>query len=33
VEAAGMRCVVTPTIMHGIDDAAALAKVTLWDGT
>lgn len=29
VEAAGMRCVVAPTIMHGPAEAAALAKVTL----
>ena len=29
VEAAGMRCVVAPTIMHGLTEAAALAKVTL----
>jgi LPPG:FO 2-phospho-L-lactate transferase len=29
VEAAGMRCVVAPTVMHGPDEAAALAKVTL----
>jgi LPPG:FO 2-phospho-L-lactate transferase len=29
VEAAGMRCVVTPTVMRTPDDAAALAKVVL----
>jgi LPPG:FO 2-phospho-L-lactate transferase len=29
VEAAGMRCVVAPTIMHGPAEAAALAEVTL----
>ncbi len=29
VEAEGMRCVVTPTIMHTPDDAAALARTTL----
>lgn len=29
IESAGMRCVVTPTIMHGPTEAAALAKVTL----
>ena len=29
VEAAGMRCVVAPTIMHGAAEAAALAEVTL----
>lgn len=29
VEAVGMRCVVAPTIMHGVDEAAALAEVTL----
>jgi LPPG:FO 2-phospho-L-lactate transferase len=29
VEAAGMRCVVAPTIMHGAAEAADLAKVTL----
>ena len=29
VEAAGMRCVVAPTVMHGAAEAAALARVTL----
>jgi LPPG:FO 2-phospho-L-lactate transferase len=29
VEACGLRCVVAPTIMHGVPEAAALAKVTL----
>jgi LPPG:FO 2-phospho-L-lactate transferase len=29
VEAAGMRCVVDPTVMHGPPEAAALAEVTL----
>jgi LPPG:FO 2-phospho-L-lactate transferase len=29
VEAAGMRCVVTPTVMRSLDDAAALARVAL----
>ena len=29
VEAAGMRCVVTPTVMHGTAEAAALAELTL----
>jgi LPPG:FO 2-phospho-L-lactate transferase len=29
VEAAGMQCVVAPTLMHGPDEAAALARVTL----
>lgn len=29
VEAAGMRCVVAPTVMHGPAEAAALAEVTL----
>jgi LPPG:FO 2-phospho-L-lactate transferase len=29
VEAAGMRCVVAPTIMHSAVEAAALATVTL----
>jgi LPPG:FO 2-phospho-L-lactate transferase len=29
VEDAGMRCVVAPTIMHGVEDAAALGRVTL----
>ena len=29
VEAAGMRCVVAPTIMHGPAEAAALARVSL----
>ena len=29
VERAGMRCVVTPTIMRTVDDAAALARVVL----
>jgi len=29
IEAAGMRCVVAPTIMHGLAEAAALAKVTV----
>ena len=29
VEAAGMRCVVAPTVMHGPAEAAALARVTL----
>jgi LPPG:FO 2-phospho-L-lactate transferase len=29
VEAAGLRCVVAPTILHGVDEAAALAEVTL----
>lgn len=29
VEAAGMRCVVTPTVMHGAAEAAALARVAL----
>ena len=29
VEAAGLRCVVAPTVMHGPPEAAALAQVTL----
>ncbi|MGI9120723.1 MAG: 2-phospho-L-lactate transferase, partial [Acidimicrobiales bacterium] len=29
VEAAGMRCVVAPTVMYGVAEAAALARVTL----
>jgi len=29
VEAAGMRCVVAPTVMHGATEAAALARVVL----
>jgi len=29
VEAEGMRCVVTPTVMHGVREAAALARVVL----
>jgi LPPG:FO 2-phospho-L-lactate transferase len=29
VEAEGVRCVVAPTIMHGVAEAAALAQVTL----
>ncbi len=29
VEAAGMRCVVAPTVMHGPAEAAALARTTL----
>jgi LPPG:FO 2-phospho-L-lactate transferase len=29
VEAVGMRCVVTPTVMHGPAEAAALARATL----
>lgn len=29
VEAAGLRCVVAPTVMHGPEQAAALAKVVL----
>jgi len=29
VEAAGMRCVVAPTVMHTVADAAALARVVL----
>jgi LPPG:FO 2-phospho-L-lactate transferase len=29
VEAIGMRCVVAPTIMHAVEDAAALAEITL----
>lgn len=29
VEAAGMACVVTPSVMHGPDEAAALARATL----
>lgn len=29
VEAAGMRCVVAPAIMHGVAEATALARVTL----
>jgi LPPG:FO 2-phospho-L-lactate transferase len=29
VEAAGLRCVVAPTIMHGPDEATALAEVVL----
>ena len=29
VEAEGVRCVVTPTIMHGVAEAAALAKVVV----
>jgi LPPG:FO 2-phospho-L-lactate transferase len=29
VEATGMRCIVAPTVMHGVDEAAALAEVTL----
>ena len=32
VENAGMRCVVAPTIMHGPDEAAALARVVLATG-
>lgn len=29
VEAEGVRCVVTPTVMHGVADAAALARTVL----
>jgi len=29
VEEAGMRCIVAPTVMHSVDDAAALAAVVL----
>jgi len=29
VEAEGMRCVVTPTVMHGLPEAAALAKAVV----
>ncbi|MGH9222564.1 MAG: 2-phospho-L-lactate transferase [Acidimicrobiales bacterium] len=29
VEAAGMRCVVAPAVMHGVPEAAALARVAL----
>jgi LPPG:FO 2-phospho-L-lactate transferase len=29
VEACGLRCVVAPTIMHGVPEAAALAQITL----
>ncbi|HEV2767976.1 MAG TPA: 2-phospho-L-lactate transferase [Acidimicrobiales bacterium] len=29
VEAAGMRCVVTPSVMHGPDEAAALARAAM----
>jgi LPPG:FO 2-phospho-L-lactate transferase len=29
VEAEGVRCVVAPTVMHGVSEAAALAEVTL----
>jgi hypothetical protein len=29
IEATGMRCVVTPTIMREVADAVALAEVTL----
>jgi LPPG:FO 2-phospho-L-lactate transferase len=29
VEAAGMRCVVAPAVMHGVPEAAALAEVAL----
>lgn len=32
IEALGMRCVVTPTVMHGPEDAAALSKVVLAAG-
>jgi LPPG:FO 2-phospho-L-lactate transferase len=32
VEALGVRCVVAPTIMHGVEDAAGLAKVVLASG-
>jgi LPPG:FO 2-phospho-L-lactate transferase len=32
VEAAGMRCVVAPTVMHGPAEAAALARTTLEAG-
>jgi LPPG:FO 2-phospho-L-lactate transferase len=32
IEALGMRCVVAPTVMRGVDDAAALAKVVLAAG-
>jgi LPPG:FO 2-phospho-L-lactate transferase len=29
IEAIGMRCIVTQTVMHGRSEAAALAEVTL----
>jgi hypothetical protein len=29
VESEGVRCVVAPTVMHGVAEAAALARVVL----
>jgi LPPG:FO 2-phospho-L-lactate transferase len=29
VEAEGMRCVVAPAVMHGVAEAAALARICL----
>ena len=29
IEALGVRCIVTPTVMHGLAEATALARVAL----